>query len=387
MACGWLELPLTLHSTHLPMGIWPDCLIPMHHPEADLPLARCCHQRILALGDEGDKEVEDLQLNLSALAARDGVLWLGGDEDSILYRLQRVGEHRYGDLQRVRLKDFALAEGRGGGESDIDGLALDGDRLWLVGSHSLRRRKHDDSKGPPLDMHCDQSRNAHVLGCLLLDGAGLPVSGQRLAFGTASPADALTKDLAGNPRIAPFLAIPSKENGIDIEGIAARGERVLVGMRGPVLRGIALVLDLRLGGLNGDGPTLSLVRRRFRYLQLAGLAVRYLAVVPGSDDVLVLAGPSMTQAGPCYLYRWRNAFGAELNGPDTEVKLEETEPLLWIRDGRPGRANEGSDKPEGLDVQRHGNRLLVWVAYDYPTAVRRKGQGVRTRLDGFLLPE
>jgi hypothetical protein len=23
------------------------------------------------------------------------------------------------------------------------GPALDGDRLWLVGSHSLRRRKHD----------------------------------------------------------------------------------------------------------------------------------------------------------------------------------------------------------------------------------------------------
>ena len=103
-----------------------------------------------------------------------------------------------------------------------------------------------------------------------------------------------------------------------------------------MLRGIALVLDLRLGELDAHVPTLSLVRRRFRYLKLAGLAVRDLAVVPGSEDVLVLAGPSMTLAGPCYLYRWRNAFGAEHNGPDTEVTLEETEPLLWIRDGRPG---------------------------------------------------
>ena len=369
------------------MGIWAACLLPMHHPEADLPLARCCHQRILSLGEAGDKEVEDLQQNLSALASRNGVLWLGGDEDSNLYRLQRLGEHHYGDLQRVKLKDFALAGGKGDGESDIEGLALDGDRLWLVGSHSLRRRKHNDREGPHLDMHDDQSRNSHVLGCLRLDGAGLPVAGQRLAFDTASPGDALTKDLAGNPRIAPFLAIPSKENGLDIEGIAARGKRVLVGMRSPVLRGIALVLDLRLGGLDGDGPTLNLARRRFRYLELAGLAVRDLAVVPGSDDVLVLAGPSMTLAGPCYLYRWRNAFGAEHNGPDTKVTLEETEPLLWIRDGRPGRPNEGSDKPEGLEVQPHGSRLLAWVAYDDPTPVRRKGQGVRTRLDGFLVPE
>lgn len=56
------------------MGIGPDRLPPMHHPEADLPLARCCHQRILELGNAGDKEAEDLQQNLSALAARDGVL-------------------------------------------------------------------------------------------------------------------------------------------------------------------------------------------------------------------------------------------------------------------------------------------------------------------------
>ena len=356
-------------------------------PEVDLPFATSSQQRILMLGPSGDKKIEKLQKNLSAFASRDGQIWLGGDEGQCLYRLQRLGEDHYGDLGQVKLKEFGLADGDDAGESDIEGLALDGDRLWLVGSHSLRRRKHNDREGHPLGVHDDQSRNAHVLGCLRLDCAGLPVAGQRLAFDKASPADALTQALADDPLVAPFLAIPSKENGLDIEGIAARGERVLVGMRGPVLRGIALVLDLRLGGLNGDGPTLSLVRRRFRYLQLAGLAVRDLAVVPGSDDVLVLAGPSMTQAGPCYLDRWRNAFGAELNGPDTDVKLEETEPLLWIRDGRPGRANEGSDKPEGLDVQRHGNRLLVWVAYDDPTAVRRKGQGVRTRLDGFLLPE
>jgi len=45
-----------------------------------------------------------------------------------------------------------------------------------------------------------------------------------------------------------------------------------------------------------------------------------------ATKVLVLAVPSMTQAGPCNLYRWRSAFGAELNGPDKDVSLEETEP-------------------------------------------------------------
>ncbi len=356
--------------------------------EADLPLATPTQQRILELGSAGDKEAEDLRQNLSALAARDGLLWLGGDEGRKIYQLRRLGEHRYGDLRPVKLRDFTLAGGKDDGESDIEGLARDGDRLWLVGSHSLRRRRHDSDEGEPLRLHDRQSRNAHVLGCLRLDREGLPVAGQRLAFDATTGRDALTRALAADLRIAPFLAIPSKDNGLDVEGIAARGERVLVGLRGPVLRGIALLLDLRLDGLDDDGSrTLTLAGLRFRYLQLSGLAVRDLAVVPGSDDVLVLAGPTMTLAGPCYLYRWRNALHPHESDRPAGVTVEEPEPLLWIRDGRPGRAGEGSDKPEGLEVQRSEGRLLAWVAYDDPTVARRRGQGVQTRLNGFLVPD
>ncbi len=363
----------------------------MSDPEADLSLATPTKQRILELGPTGDEDAEDLVQNLSALAARDGLLWLGGDEGRSLYQLQRLGEHRYGDLREVKLKDFDLAGGKDDGESDIEGLALDGDRLWLVGSHSLRRRRYDSDEGEPLGLLPDdeQSRNAHVLGCLRLDGEGVPVAGQRLAFDATAGWDVLTQCLAADLRIAPFLSIPSKDNGLDIEGIAARGDRVLVGLRGPVLRGIALVLDLRLAGLDEAGSsTLTLAGQRFRYLQLNGLAVRDLAVVPGSDDLLVLAGPTMTQAGPSYLYRWRNALCRPDSEAGASITVEEPEPLLWIRDGRPGRPQEGSDKPEGLEVQRSKGRLLAWVAYDDPTVARRKGQEVaRTRLDGFVLPE
>ncbi len=359
----------------------------MSEPAAELPLALPTHQRLLELSLSNDMEAEELRQNLSALAAHDGVLWLGGDEGRSLYRLQRRGDHHDGDLVAVKLRDFGLAGGKDDGESDIEGLARDGDRLWLVGSHSLRRRRHD-AEGDPLQLHRKQSRNAHVLGCLRLDGEGWPVAGQRLAFDAAEGRDALTQALAADRRIAPFLAIPGKDNGLDIEGIAARGGRVLVGLRGPVLRGIALVLDLRLGGLDADGSTLSLESHHCRHLSLSGLAVRDLAVVPGSDDVLVLAGPTMDLAGPCYLYRWRDALGPDdASAPAEGVTLEATEPLLWIRDGRPGRPGQGSDKPEGLDVERHGDQLLAWVAYDDPMAARVRGQGTATRLDGFLLPD
>jgi hypothetical protein len=228
-----------------------------------------------------------------------------------------------------------------------------------------------------------------VLGCLRLNGEGLPVAGQRLAFDAAAGRDALSQFLATDPLIAPFLKIPSKENGLDIEGIAARGERLLVGLRGPVLRGIAMVLDLHLDGIEQVGSsTLTLAAQRFRYLQLKGLAVRDLAIVPGSDDVLVLAGPTMTVAGPCYLYRWRNALRPQGTRNGAGITVEEAEPMLWIRDARPGRPGKGSDKPEGLEVQRKGGRVLAWVAYDDPTEARRQGgQGVRTRLDGFVVPD
>jgi hypothetical protein len=315
--------------------------------EADLPLANPSQQRTLELGPSGDKDAEDRMQNLSSSAAHDGILRLGGDEGRSLYRLQRLGEHRYGDLRDVNLKDFALAGGKESGESDIEGLALDGDRLWLVGSHSLLRRKHNDDEGEPLGLHDEQSRNAHVLGCLRLDSEGRAVGGQRLAFDAAARGDALTESLAEDQLIAPFLAIPSKENGLDIEGIAARGERVLVGMRGPVLRGIALVLEL-----------------------------------------LVLAGPTMTQAGPCSLYRWRNALRPQESRSGAGITVEEPEPLLWIRDGRPGRPGKGSDQSEGLEAQRKGGHLLAWVAHDDPIDARREGGlGVRTRLDGFVVPD
>jgi hypothetical protein len=365
--------------------------------ETDLPLATPKRQRTLELDAIAGDDARDLVQNLSALAAHDGRMWLGGDEGRSLYALRRLGDHHYGEATTLKLKEFGLAGGKEEGESDIEGLARDGQRLWLVGSHSRRRRKHDTAKGDPLTLVEESSPNTHVLGCLRLDDSGEPVagSGQRLALDAATGTDALTQALAADRRIGPFLALPSKDNGLDIEGLTAREDRVLVGLRGPVLRGIAVVADLRLGGLGTGASRLTLERHHLRYLQLSGLAVRDLAVVPGRDDVLILAGPTMTQTGPCTIYRWRDALKFEAPEASGVFRVEEPEPLLWIRDGRPGRPSPdpshpaGSDKPEGLEVQRHDDGLIAWVAYDDPLAARREiGETkVRVRLDGFALPD
>jgi hypothetical protein len=363
----------------------------MHASEADLPLSAPSQQRLLRLGASDDPAATALQRNLSALAGRDDWLWMGGDEGRSLFRLEGLDNHQHGDPSRVKLADFGLAEGKEQGESDIEGLALDGDRLWLVGSHSSRRYALTSRKGEPLSLPAESRRNAHVLGCLHLDGKGWPRSGQRLQPARKASRDALSKALAADPRLAPFIAIPSKDNGLDIEGVTARGERVLVGLRGPVLRGIALVADLRLAGLSAtSGETLTLESLRLRALQLSGLAVRDLAAVPGSPDVIVLAGPTMTLPGPCFLYRWRDALHPDreaiARGEGSALVVEEPEPQLCIREGRPGRGGEGDDKPEGLHVAQQGDQLMAWVAYDDPSTSRREGDGACTRLAGFALP-
>lgn len=353
-----------------------------------LPLAAPSLQRRLHLGDTGDAHAADLRDNLSGLAGRDSWLWLAGDEGRSLHRLQGDDERGYGDPIRVKLADFGLAGGKDDGESDLEGLALDGDRLWLVGSHSLRRRRHDSDKGEPLALDPQRSANGQVLGCLHLDGRGFPRSGQRLRCHTTNSEDALTAALAANALIRPFLAIPSKDNGLDLEGISTRNNRVLLGLRGPVLRGIALVADLQLDGFAKGGDSdhtlpLQLQSLQLRYLDLGGLGVRDLAAVPDSNDVLILAGPTMPLAGPCRLIRWHDAFSAHPAHHPESMALECTTTLLLLRSGDPG---DNHDKPEGLHLQHTDGELIAWIAYDSPSKHRRQGDGVCTHLDGFVVP-
>lgn len=119
--------------------------------------------------------------------------------------------------------------------------------------------------------------------------------------------------LGADEHLAPFLAIPGKDNGFDVEGVAAHGEpgaeTLYLGLRGPVLRGWAVVLELRPrddgpGRLRLD-PVHGHARYRKHFLGLGGLGVRDLC--PDGDDLLVLAGPSMDLDGPVRVYRWRDA--------------------------------------------------------------------------------
>lgn len=289
--------------------------------------------------------------SLSAMIKIGDSIFAGGDEGVKLARLEeRDGGKRYEQEQMIDLsKWFDLPKpppedpSKKVKEIDLEGIDagmdVDGKRpvLWLIGSHSHKRGKAapDETVTDNLEKlgKVEPDDNRQLLGYLPL---GKDEEKPRIAVDGPEPdkaraaqlrGNATTSDLlaaiAGDPLFARFCgagsAIPGKDNGVDIEGLACvPGGRLLVGLRGPVLRGIAVVLEVQPvraepRGAHADlltlapiGPEGRLYRRHF--LDLAGNGVRDLCWDGG--DLLILAGPTMSLDAPPQIFRWRKAKDA-----------------------------------------------------------------------------
>ncbi|MCZ2814099.1 MULTISPECIES: DUF3616 domain-containing protein [unclassified Modestobacter] len=327
--------------------------------------------------------------NLSAVRSDGPVLWVAGDETATIERLVADDPHApgsYADQTSCRLADLVDLPGEDDDEeADIEGIARSGDFLWAVGSHSLRRKrikaKHDGDKALRRLAQVTGQANRQVLVRIPVtdvDGLPTPVQETTVAGGTqraavfgASGPD-LRDLLADDEHLAPFLAIPGKDNGLDVEGIAVAGERVYLGLRGPVLRGWAMVLELR-PAVDPDDPGRLVLEpfedgRRYRkhVLDLAGLGVRDLC--PHGADLLVLAGPTMDLDGPVHVFRWHGAL-------DTDTPQVVRGDLLTRDLDLP--FGIGVDHAEGiglLDDDPAGPQLLV--VYDSPAPERLHEHGV-----------
>lgn len=376
-------------------------------PVARLPL-RFGGGRIAATGgsdatDDGAREAvtgEDHPAqDLSALAFADGALWTAADELAVLERFARQDDGGFGDLRRFAMRDYLadLPDPDPDAEMDIEGVDVDGDWLWVVGSHSLRRLRPDpDRESDPAELierlgRVDRQDNRYTLARLPLvkDDAGLPAPvratdedpprrAAHLPF--THRGNRLAKALRHDDHLAPFIGVPAKENGFDIEGLAARGERVFLGLRGPVLRGYAVVLELRVAQKGGrlrlrhvdEGDE----RYRKHFLDLRGLGVRDLAL--DGDDLLVLAGPTLAHDGRHAVFRWRDALKAD--GP-TLLRRPEPRHLLDLR------LVPDSDRAEGIALHPTpdgGPGLLV--VHDSPSHARLTEVPGALLLDLFALP-
>ena len=84
---------------------------------------------------------EPVSGDLSALVVLENTLWAANDELATIERLRTQDGARYGDHQPFRLGDFFELPGGPDDEMDIEGLDIDGGYLWVLGSHSLTRKK------------------------------------------------------------------------------------------------------------------------------------------------------------------------------------------------------------------------------------------------------
>lgn len=327
------------------------------------------HESLLLQFDEHQLIVgkdTDIRNQLSAVMRDGDHIWLACDEGCRLERLSRSDQpsafahHEVFPLDTLfDLPDSAKEE------ADIEGLYADEGWLWLVGSHSVKRKKpkgESPSEVATKLLGTSRDGNRHLLARVpLVEGRATRSDGARVAASLpATPtSSALLDAVRTDPHLQAFVDIPGKDNGFDIEGLAARGLRVWVGLRGPVLREWCCILELRL---DADGRHLRLapdgtgVRKHF--LRLDGLGVRDLALL--DDDLLVLAGPTMGHDGPTGVWRWRNGAKAGAAAEPGQVRQVLSLPQV-----------PHEDKAEGLSVFDAGDAASVLVVFDAPSKARK----------------
>ena len=332
-----------------------------------------------------------VQSNLSGAAFTGDWLWVAGDEACALDRLRRLDPVGYEALRFGEVRDFPLAElldlpGKADEEADLEGMAAADGFLWVVGSHGLKRKNAKPDKD-----HAENAKrlakvsldgNRRLLACLPIepDADGKPCLVRRAQDGRRalrlegdSQTNPLTLALTDDPHFGPYMAIPGKDNGLDIEGLAVDGHRLLLGLRGPVLRGWSALLEiaveaggdqLRLVPLDDSG---TLLRKHF--LQLDGLGIRDLHF--SGDDLYILAGPTMVLNGEIRLFKWpaaRPLLAANREPVRFEATLTDSVSLPHRRGAN--RAEAICALPSALSEGK-----ASWlVLYDAPGADRKEGE-------------
>jgi hypothetical protein len=234
--------------------------------------------------------------DLSAIGRVGAYLIVGADEgtgpDGDINIIQVLS--RQADDQYVVINDIVVFTGdrENGRELDIEGIAVEGEYIYVVGSHSSKRKKVKAGKS--------YKKNRKIFNHKNIDDESnrdwlyrLKVNAQMQL--TEKKEITLREIIRKDKVLKTFSQIPSKENGIDIEGIAVVDEWIYVGFRGPVFRNNYVpVLKLKF-----DNPenTASLL-----WVNFGGGGIRDMAKV--DDGFLIISGPVGDGPGPYSVHHW-----------------------------------------------------------------------------------
>lgn len=346
-------------------------------------------EECLLLFNEDYEDLEELRSEISSCLITGRNLWLSYDEGAAIERLTRTargyGYHRHYEMSGF----FDLPADD---EMDMEALAYAEPYLWFCGSMSLKRDtpEPDEPLAEQISALAEISldRNRFSLGripCVERDGgfelfretehesetlrAAMLVGGAEGSM--------LHNVLMHDEHLSMFMDVPCKDNGFDIEGLAVAGERIFIGLRGPVLHGFAVILEITCKAAGDDLIMESrqgedkLYRKHF--LDLAGMGIRELNI-DDKGDLYLLAGPTMDLDGTISIYRVKG--GLENNYASV---VHEPERLFDVARG--SELGHGQDKAEGMAFGDDGSILIT---YDSPVEERLEGDN-GVRMDWYRL--
>src|SRR5207249_3458465 len=177
------------------------------------------------------------------------------------------------------------------------------------------------------------------------------------ADGTATEvkSTSLRAAIEANATLKPFAALPGKENGVNIEGLAVRDGKLFIGFRSPVLKNDAVPILVT----TFDKPEAN----ELRLIYLGGRGVRDMVVV--QDGFLVLAGPANDTVRGFQIYLWDGNDCAPGANPAGKCEL-----LTAVAHGE-------KEHPEGLAVTKEdATAYELVIVCDGP----KNGNPVRYRL-------
>lgn len=323
----------------------------------------------------------------------DSSLWIATDEHSQLLRLAPSGNDYL--LRGVfPLEGLLDLHGIGKSEIDIEGLASDGQYLWLTGSHSSVLKMPGDSKPAEMQEVPRQLRLANtqakpsrkLIARIPFSAEGISArvklkKKEKLVAGMLPirrGETVLTEALKSDPHLGAFIAagLPCKTNGLDVEGLARAGGKVYLGLRGPVLDDWAMLIEVEPAAKSAASLKLAPRSKRgapYRkiFLKLGGLGIRDLTM--HGDTLYILAGPSMSLDGPVCVFAIPN-FAKAAKAKAIKLTPILNLPFMWK-----------ADHPESIVVipGEKQNRLLVIC--DNPSEERLKKPG-SIRCEIYNLP-
>lgn len=356
-----------------------------------------------------DKELRD---GLSVVVQVGDTLWVANDETISLERLtfqksEDGNSYTYGDHKQFPLIEYLPLTVPPSDdpkkkieEADLEGLDYKDGYLWMVGSHSLKRKKADkkDSDKDNIKNLAEVSSdgNRFLLARIPIVEEGgtytlkkeVEQDGERRTAALLDCTDKgslITEVIEDDKHLKKFLSIPGKDNGFDIEGLARVGKRIFLGLRGPVLRGWAVILEIEPEVSQKDPSKLKLKNidpdddgsaYRKHFIKLDGLGIR--SMCEQGDDLLILAGPTMDLDGPVAVYRWKGGAKPEKESVVFDAALSDGD----IPFGK------GDDHAEGMTLfSADGHEgASILVVYDAASEKGRLRGESGVDADIFLLP-